>query len=530
MSRAHFSRKVADDQGNVVPGTTVTVYEAGTLTPLTDPLYVNETGSVEQTNPFEVNDGIVDFYVDSPRQIKVGLRAPNGVERFFDNQDVYPDPQTVVEAPFGLQITNIPQAGQFLQAIGSQRATWVNQEELVTAALTPVTNLVTHTFSASTLGPFTLRNANGTAATPSYVDVALETKPPGFTFTKALDWSAAQAQILSTVTLLLTEPGTVQFVYKVIEPAEGATPGVLRASADDGALWVKTATDADEYGVWRIGYLIGVPLGSHRLHFHHTPGTDPAARVLLGSVVISTGGSVPAHAHEGGGLLSTALGAGASANFEGATALGGESVVSGTRGTAVGAHASADQGGTALGAYAAAADYAVAVGYEARTHPLATSAVALGHNASAQAPGAVVVGPSAIGSDDSAVALGKNALAALNAVAVGRDATATGDSSVAIGYGSDASHARSVALGEGATTTADDQVVLGTDTHTTIVPGNLAHHGDAVIGASSSTVGFFGEPGTTQPVVSGSRGGNAVLGALITHLANLGLIDDQTTA
>lgn len=45
-----------------------------------------------------------------------------------------------------------------------------------------------------------------------------------------------------------------------------------------------------------------------------------------------------------------------------------------------------------------------------------------------------------------------------------------------------------------------------------------------------STLGFYGATATTKPTVTGSKGGNAALGSLITALATLGLITDTTTA
>jgi hypothetical protein len=46
---------------------------------------------------------------------------------------------------------------------------------------------------------------------------------------------------------------------------------------------------------------------------------------------------------------------------------------------------------------------------------------------------------------------------------------------------------------------------------------------------SGSTLGFFGAAPASKPTVSGSKGGNAALGSLITALAALGLITDGTS-
>ncbi|MFC8176540.1 collagen-like protein [Streptomyces sp. NPDC057325] len=45
-----------------------------------------------------------------------------------------------------------------------------------------------------------------------------------------------------------------------------------------------------------------------------------------------------------------------------------------------------------------------------------------------------------------------------------------------------------------------------------------------------STLGFYGAAAVAKPSVTGSRGGNAALGSLISALATLGLITDNTTA
>lgn len=50
------------------------------------------------------------------------------------------------------------------------------------------------------------------------------------------------------------------------------------------------------------------------------------------------------------------------------------------------------------------------------------------------------------------------------------------------------------------------------------------------IGTASDTIGFFGAAGTTLPTITGSRGGNVALASLLTALAGLGLIVDDSTA
>lgn len=50
------------------------------------------------------------------------------------------------------------------------------------------------------------------------------------------------------------------------------------------------------------------------------------------------------------------------------------------------------------------------------------------------------------------------------------------------------------------------------------------------VGPTASTLAFYGGSATTQPTITGSRGGNAALASLLTALAAFGLIVDSTTA
>ena len=58
----------------------------------------------------------------------------------------------------------------------------------------------------------------------------------------------------------------------------------------------------------------------------------------------------------------------------------------------------------------------------------------------------------------------------------------------------------------------------------------LTASGNAQVAGAAGTLGFYGAAGTTKPTVSGAKGGNTALGALIGALAGLGLITDATSA
>jgi hypothetical protein len=59
----------------------------------------------------------------------------------------------------------------------------------------------------------------------------------------------------------------------------------------------------------------------------------------------------------------------------------------------------------------------------------------------------------------------------------------------------------------------------------TLTIDNIDHN----FGQAGGAISFYGAPSVAQPVVTGSRGGNAALGSLLTALATLGLIVDNTT-
>jgi hypothetical protein len=94
----------------------------------------------------------------------------------------------------------------------------------------------------------------------------------------------------------------------------------------------------------------------------------------------------------------------------------------------------------------------------------------------------------------------------------------------------DTGHDGSVALGRNAVTTASNQIALGSPDHLVLVQGVWRNLGDTIIGDTDSQVGFFGSAGTTIQDVTGSRDGNAALAALLTALADMGLITDSSSA
>ena len=159
------------------------------------------------------------------------------------------------------------------------------------------------------------------------------------------------------------------------------------------------------------------------------------------------------------GNLATAIGAEAEATEQTSTALGNAAKAKGVNATAVGHGAYATLGGSALGHFAyARGDHSVAFGFEAQTGTDGTpadgtEAIAIGYSAKAQKQKAIVIGSGARAEEEGATALGYNTVArGKNALALGYNARAHLENSVAIGYNSSVGAVNSVSFGSSGAT------------------------------------------------------------------------------
>jgi hypothetical protein len=191
----------------------------------------------------------------------------------------------------------------------------------------------------------------------------------------------------------------------------------------------------------------------------------------------------------------------------GSVSIGKSALGTGTSSTAVGT--SADSSGA----------YSAALGKNARAQ--GAQSAAFGVDALASSTYATALGQASQAVSGSATAVGALATAtAGSATAVGKSATAA-QSATAIGTSANAGFTRSTAIGMDAATTASNQIMLGTSAETVVVPGKTQLAGQ---------VGFYGATPAAKLAITGSRGGNAALADLLTKLATLGLITDNTTA
>lgn len=534
MSRAHLQRPITDTQGNIVPNTHVSIYENGSTQLLGQQLWATALGSGQIANPFTTSDGKIQFWLDRPQSVRIGLTVPGSTETVIDDVQVQVAPENLVQAVQGFQIVNQPTAGYFLQAGQTGLAQWADAGDLVDSKPTALNQIYSYDFSGGVLDNLTVVDASGQSVTPGYVNSAADTKPPGYSFTQALALPTTGPVTVKTPAMTFAETGTVVFLYRVVSTAGGVGAAMLHVAIDSDLLYVETPTAADLCNGWLLGYLSEIPAGSHQLKITQIPGSDPTSQVLIGPIALQYGNNIPPHDHPGTAANSTRLGTGALAAFAGGTAVGASAVAGDTNATALGYGATALASGTALGASAVAGPSALAAGAGA-TGPTTNSGwVALGAGAAVQADNAVAIGANALAPATGAVALGPNALTGTGGseVAVGSGASALGLRSVALGAAASVGpgHSNSIAIGPGAATTAPNQAVIGGPSTTLVVPGTLRQTGGLTqLGSPGSTLGFYGSPGVAQPTVTGSRGGNAVLTALLSTLASMGLIVDRST-
>lgn len=90
MPRAHIYKVLQNGDGSVLTGASVRVLADGASTNLTDPLFTTDAGSGVLTNPFTSSNGKIDFYLDNPQRLQIGVTPPGSGE-FFTTVDADPD-------------------------------------------------------------------------------------------------------------------------------------------------------------------------------------------------------------------------------------------------------------------------------------------------------------------------------------------------------------------------------------------------------------------------------------------------------
>ncbi|MFI0967054.1 hypothetical protein ACH4S8_37570 [Streptomyces sp. NPDC021080] len=87
--RAHFNRPLIDQTGDQVNTAVVRLLVAGSTTDLiSEIVYSQATGGATRTNPWTITDGEVDFFLDAPARVQIGVKVGTDPEEFWDNVDV----------------------------------------------------------------------------------------------------------------------------------------------------------------------------------------------------------------------------------------------------------------------------------------------------------------------------------------------------------------------------------------------------------------------------------------------------------
>lgn len=86
--RAHFTRPITDEQGNLLPNAQITVFDPATTTPIGQVLYSTDVGSNVLTNPYISATGQIDLYLDNPTRVRIGVVQGGLPMQYFEDVDV----------------------------------------------------------------------------------------------------------------------------------------------------------------------------------------------------------------------------------------------------------------------------------------------------------------------------------------------------------------------------------------------------------------------------------------------------------
>ncbi|MFD7835582.1 hypothetical protein [Streptomyces sp. NPDC059761] len=86
--RAHFNRPITDRLGNQIDEAQVRLLVQGGTEPIPQTIYVAATGGLTRTNPWTLTNGEVDFFLDDPTRLQIGITVPGSPEELWDSIDV----------------------------------------------------------------------------------------------------------------------------------------------------------------------------------------------------------------------------------------------------------------------------------------------------------------------------------------------------------------------------------------------------------------------------------------------------------
>jgi len=562
MSRVHVFRPIMDEAGNLVSSATVQVDAYATPdVATTQTLWASSeiSDASQYDNPIAVTNGILDFWLDAPERLTLTVVTPSRPTEVVV-VDALPSGDEIVQSSSALTITNTPSVGEVLTggAVAGE-AEWATAPASVLTAEVPGT---AYEFSSGSLPspPITQDSRLSTGGELGYLgdgtgygahltqpvwineDIVDAPSDPAFTYTKAIriDGQIGQPTFLNCIRLDVTmaDGGRIDMWVRVASsPGSAKTVVAVQPVNPDyfDNHWVRrVAFDPSQDQTW-VHLLIEIPDTSDGLVSVFVGETNAqdndSMSTALAFIQPIAGGVIPPHYHSGTGSNSVEVGTGAAAVGDFSVAVGVNADASTNSSLAVGYDAQA-QGSeaVAIGASSRAnVDFAQAIGKDADASGI--GAIAVGHTSEASGADSAAFGHNARALAADAIAVGADALASgASSTAVGSDSQAGASDSIALGAGAivDPAHAGSLAIGKNAASTGSGQLAIGATDNLVLIQGTWRNLGDASFGDVDTRLGFFGLAGTTIQEVTGSRDGNVALAALLTALADLGLITDSS--
>lgn len=110
MPREHFSKPIRDGDGIIKPGSSVRLLEPNTTDLIPEPIYVDATGTDTRENPWVSEDGVVDFYLDKPRIVDIGI-TPEGSTSETVLQDQSVGDEEVYKETFAFTVAGVVSVG-----------------------------------------------------------------------------------------------------------------------------------------------------------------------------------------------------------------------------------------------------------------------------------------------------------------------------------------------------------------------------------------------------------------------------------
>jgi hypothetical protein len=519
---AHLYRVAQDAAGNVLIGAQVSVCQPGSDALISELLFADAGISVPQTNPYTSLDGVIDFYLEFPRTVKLKLDY-GGQVRVSDYLDVLPPAENILANLDPVRVINQAFAGAVLTMTDQSTAEWSDLGGGGGG------NVVTGTQSDSTATSITstLEGGSGNsradgANSIAIGEVAYAVNREGI----AIGVGAVAGDNTDSTTIANSQQIIAIGCNAWSRPFYGIAIGsysLIETASQDSVAIGHSAQVVDGLGAVAIGpnttvgYDSAIAIG--RLASVSDAGTDAVDGIAIGTgsgtyatrgIAIGRDSIVAANGYNG-----IAIGNEAQTSAAGAIAIGSNT----TEASAVNALAIGN------GPMARAAG-SIAIGCQsdndgnpALANTYATDAIVIG-SGSANGAASIAIGRHANASGDSVgndIAIGNEARANTGnlyswAIGIGYQASAGGDYALALGATSSTAGLQAIAVGRNARALANDTVVIGANTFSDQARSIALGSGAQSQAYQAIAIGYGAGTTDTAPQNSVSIGVNAEAG------------------